>query len=216
MPKTNTTTADKTAPTKETPAPVRPTNPARYAAFVEAERAAVNGRLEGYFKDFIKNGLSEEKHFLTEVFTWRESGFGNSGVKAHGEHEIPLFSAIQDRLDGMHLVPVDSAAMVFEVEKFITDKLAAGWKEPVKDYSACGRQTEEVISERLRGLVARQVQFFASRCKQRDLNFMIDLLEQWETLTDDDEFWKNTKEPLAAAAEIHLDVMKRREKEWGD
>jgi hypothetical protein len=46
--------------------------------------------------------------------------------------------------------------------------------------------SEEQIRERLTALVARQVQFFVHRCKRTDLNFMIDLLEQWETLTDNE------------------------------
>ena len=147
---------------------------------------------------------------MTEVLCWWDSGFGHGGTKSYGEREIPLFSAIQDRLNGMHLVPVDSEEMVREVEEFITAKLEAGWKAPKRDWA---RPTEEQIKERLTGLVARQVQFFAHRCKQTDLTFMIDLLEQWETLTDNEEFWQKTEHPLAAAAEIHLAAMKRREKE---
>lgn len=204
--------AVKAATTQEKPAaaPItRNHNPERYAAFVEAVRKGVDDRLERYIKDFIMNGLPEEKRFLNEVFMGWESGC--RGVRGHGEHEIPLFSAIQQELDGMHLVPVDSDAMVGEVEKFITDKIASGWKEPVR--SAWGRETDEEIKERLRTLLARQSQFFASRCKRTDLIFMIDLLEQWEALTDNDEFWQETEYPLAAAAELHLDVMKRRNKD---
>jgi hypothetical protein len=40
-----------------------------------------------------------------------------------------------------------------------------------------------------------------------------DKIAAWETLTDNVEFWQKTEYPLAAAAEIHLDVMKRQEKE---
>jgi hypothetical protein len=114
--------------------------------------------------------------------------FGHPGVKSYGEHEIPLFSAIQD--------------------------------PPQRDAPRTGRlggngargPSEDQIKERVTGLVARQFQFFAHRCKHTDLTFMIDLLEQWETLTDNEEFWQKTEHPLAAA-EIHLAAMKRREKE---
>jgi hypothetical protein len=200
-----------TAPEKKPTSTITP-KPDRFADFVLATRRAVNERLEGYFKDFIEDGLPEEKGFLNEVFCMREGGFGNKGVKAFGQHEVPLFSAIQDQLDGRRLVPVESDEMVLEVEKFITDKIAAGWKEPKRSYGR-PRETEDEICARMTKLVTRQFELFTSRCKRADLSLVSDLLEQWEALTDNPEFWKNTEYPLAAAIEIQLDVFRRREKE---
>lgn len=96
------------------------------------------------------------------------------------------------------------------MEDFLKNGLA-GWKAPKQDFSK--RETDDAIEARLTALVGRQVDYFTSRCKRTDLIFLIDLLEQWESLTDNDTFWENTKYPLAAAAEIQLDVMRRREKE---
>ena len=204
-------TSEKSSEVQPNAAPVRIHNPERYAAFVEAEREAVNSRLEEYFEGFIKDGLAEEKNFLVEVFSWWESGFGHGAVRSYGEREIPLFSAIQDRLNGMHLVQVESEEMVREVEEFITAKLEAGWKaKPRPTYRP---ESDEAIKERLRILLTRQVQYFSMRCKRADLIFMIDMLEQWEALTDNAEFWAKTEKPLAAAAELHLTVSKRRDKE---
>jgi hypothetical protein len=209
-------TATKKAPSQKVSkidpaaAPVRKHNPERYAAFVEAERAAVNKRLQKHFDALLEVGMAEEKLFLIEVLDWWDSGFGHtdSGTKPYGVHEIPLFSAIQDRLNGMHLVTVDSKQMVDEVEKFITAKLEAGWQDPGRTpYSP---QPNEEVDKRLKTLLVRQVQYFSSRCKRSDMMVLSDLIEQWETLTDNDEFWQKTEYPLAAAMELHLEVMKRR------
>jgi hypothetical protein len=77
----------------------------------------------------------------------------------------------------MHLVPVESSAMVREVERFITDKIAAGWKKPERR-AGLGAESDQEIKDRLRTLISRQMQFFTLRCKRTDLIFMIDLLEQ--------------------------------------
>lgn len=211
MPTKTKTPAAKPATTQEKPAAApnaREHNPERYAAFVDAVRAEANDRLERYMKAFIQDGLPEEKQFMNDVFMDWEGGYV-TGVKGHGEHEVPLFSAIQSKLDGMHLVPVESMAMVAEVNQFITDKIASGWQRE-KPNTQYWQESEEQIRKRLTALLNRQVQYFFLRCKRTDLIFMIDILEQWEMLTDNAEFWDKTKYPLAAAAELHLDVMKRR------
>jgi hypothetical protein len=209
QPKTKTATrAALAAVTESNPVAAKPN---RFAAFIEAARRSVNDTLEGLMEEFRETGLPKEKHFLIEVLQTWESTSSRRGVKAYAQQEVPLFSAIQYQLDGMSLIPVASSAMVREVEQFITDKIAAGWKEPKTNLSPSPRETDQEIRDRIAKVVARQMQLFASHCKRSDLIFMSDLLEQWESLTDNPEFWKNTEYPLAAAAEVEIDTLRRRD-----
>lgn len=82
--------AEKSNPGK--PTPERRPKPERYAAFA---RNTLNESLESLMEEFIKSGLPEEKHFMTEVLQDWQCTSGRSGAKRLGTHEVPLYSAIQ-------------------------------------------------------------------------------------------------------------------------
>ncbi len=188
-------------PVAATPNPQpEPCSPSEFSTFAKEWREKVNKELQGYFNGFLDDGTPEEKAFLNETFLIWEGQHGKPGVRSFKDHEVPLFTALSEAVNGRYMVSVDSREMQEEVENFITKKLEAGWKQPKQSYS--WREPEDVTMARIRKLLLRHVDYFSYNCRQEDMNFLIDALEQWETIVNNAELNKGTKHHMAAAAEI--------------
>lgn len=105
--------------------------------------------------------------------------------------------------------------MVREVEEFITAKLTADWKEPKRDYTYGYCEDPKEGDARIRQLLLRHVDHVTHKCRREDMNFLSDVLEQWEAIMDNEDLRDGTPHRMAAAAEIHLDVIRRAKKPWG-
>lgn len=185
--------------------------PIRFSEFATKWREQVNENLSSDLKDFVETALPEEKAFLQEALTNWRSGSSGKPVRGFQEHELPFLTALSETLNGELLVAVDSSEMVREVEQFITAKLASGWKVPKLDYGAWRNDTKEAVMERLRRLLMHHVDYLSYNCRQEDMNFLIDLLDQWETIVKNVPLDTLGPQRMAAAAEIHLEVLRRRE-----
>ena len=218
MPKTQTTTTKKQnghvpLPTAEpvTEQKPEPKCSGRYSDFAKEIRETAKRRLDSLLEHFSNSSLPEEKHVLISILeNWQGRHFD---TKNFTEHENYLFSAIQQELDGTLLVPVEDSEMMAEVERFITEKLSSGWK-PVKEPVVCSWEIPiDEKRKRQANLLMRHVQYFCSRCAEQDMDFLGDLLEAWEGIINDKKIREGTKHHLAAASELTVEVLQRKQRE---
>lgn len=194
------------------PTPAVQATPEKFSGFAEKWREAVDSRLTGYLKDFVKDAMPEEKAFMIEVLSTWESRHGRP-IRGFQEHDLPLLSAISLELNGDLLVPVESEEMMLAVEAFITETLASGRKLPKREY-VCNLPAEDGDA-RIRRLLLRHVDYFTHECRREDMNFLSDVLEQWEAIVNNKGLRDGTPHHMAAAAEIHLELLRRNGRRWG-
>jgi hypothetical protein len=161
--------------------------------------------LEGNLERFVERSSMEEKRFINAVLVdWGSINFGRP--RDLGEYEVPIYSAVQLNIDGLHCLAIPDDDMIPRIEEFIAALERKSWRAKHRsDWP--NKESSAAIRDRFAHSFRTDVEMFAREAGLPSLRFMRDILVRWSEIAHDPEGIK-VLNALAAAVEMELNALR--------
>ena len=142
-------------------------NGERLSAAYRKIQQRVQNTLESSLDDFLESSNMEEKRFMIEVLSDRDSiAITDGNPRRLSDHSVPLYSAIHEAMEGAYCVALPDLDMMSAVEDFITQLDLKSYKRATNtDLSVSG------IKERWERSFRTEVELFARDAGTPSLRF---------------------------------------------
>jgi hypothetical protein len=173
----------------------KPKQPGKIAVAVRAES---QHNLDYYWKQFAQKAWPEERQFMLAILNeWSNNGGGYDRMGGL-DAEVPLYSAVQEQIDGMHALPIDRDD-IHEVNKLLLELRTRRQRGEKKE-----QQLQSEILERWRRDLRASFENFMVNGTPDEHRFLNRVLYEWEFYMDKAED-SRPDFPIGSAAAHEVD-----------